>query len=454
MTDPRTAAIETARMGARTQDVANLMMQEGRKRESIERMARDIGLRVTLFQGVNEVNELHAAVAGLIFAKDLAAGRTSSIDADRLRLLGFTDAEVAQLMSRSAAPALLEAVATRMAEATQGSTSLPSERAKSAHNRAWNLLVAFDAYGQMKLNRLVRVHRLLADAVQDGKPERVVNAARLAAGFYAGTAASGTAALFLAALAMGGASGLKQLWEQGEEAPADLAVDALRYAMLGGAAASVVNAATAAAEGGDQFAEALARLSLPVSLVQEVAELANGAGRYRDQDMDERAVTFLRSHLPITRPIATLAAAIGVSYSDPGRDAAMSAYWKWRREHTRMVSASGQDEAEDQAHARFRATMRRAVVELRAGRDPSKHLAEAVAAKGEQADLRGKPLSSVVAAIRARRLLATLKDEERAAVAREIGPTATAKLEAWDQLLTEWAERMKTGGAGSGEAPR
>ena len=123
----------------------------------------------------------------------------------------------------------------------------------------------------------------------------------------------------------------------------------------------------------------------------------------------------------------------------------MSAYWKWRREHTRMVSASGQDETEDEAHTRFRVAMRRAVTDLRAGKDPSAHLAEALAAKSEQPQEKGrpKPLSSVIASIKARRLLAPLKDEERAAVAKEIGPTATAKLEAWDQVLTEWAERMK-----------
>ena len=281
--------------------------------------------------------------------------------------------------------------------------------------------------------------------MREKNPDKLLNAAKIAAGFYAGTAASGTVALFLAALAMGGASGLKQLWEQAEDHPVDLAGDALRYAMLGGAAASVVNAAGAAADGGDQFAEALTRMSLPVSLVQEVAELANGAGRYRDQDMDEKAVTFLRSHLPISRPIATLAAAIGVAYSDPGREAAMSAYWKWRREHTRMVATYGQDETEDQAHTRFRVAMRRAVTELRAGKDPSAHLAEALAAKSEQPQEKGKPkpLSTVVASIKARRLLATLKDDERAAVAKEIGPTATARLEEWDALLSEWAERMK-----------
>lgn len=455
-TQPRVAAIEMARMGARTEDVANLMGQEGRKRESLERIIRDVGLRVTLFQGVNEVNELHAALAGLHFAKDLAAGRTSGIDAERLRLLGFNDDEVVKMMSRTAPPALLEAVATRMTEATQGSTSLPSERAKAAHNRAWNLLVAFDGYGQMKLNRLARVHRAMLDAVREKNPDKLLNAAKIAAGFYAGTAASGTVALFLAALAMGGASGLKQLWEQADDHPVDLAGDALRYAMLGGAAASVVNAASAAADGGDQFAEALTRMSLPVSLVQEIAELANGAGRYRDQDTDEKVVTFLRSHLPINRPIATLAAAIGVAYSDPGREAAMSAYWKWRRENTRMVTTFGQDETEDEAHTRFRVAMRRAVTDLRAGKDPSTHLAEALAAKSEQPHEKGKPkpLSAVVAAIKARRLLGTLKDEERAAVTKEIGPTATAKLEAWDQVLTEWAERMKAGGTGTSEAPR
>jgi len=40
-------------MGAGTQDVANLMGSEGRKRETLERMTREIRLRVTLFHGVN-----------------------------------------------------------------------------------------------------------------------------------------------------------------------------------------------------------------------------------------------------------------------------------------------------------------------------------------------------------------------------------------------------------------
>ena len=43
-----------------------------------------------------------------------------------------------------------------------------------------------------------------------------------------------------------------------------------------------------------KLAEALVRMSLPVSLVHEVADMANGHGRYRNRDMDERAVEFLR----------------------------------------------------------------------------------------------------------------------------------------------------------------
>lgn len=444
LTNPRAAAVETARLGARTVDVANLMAQPGRTREAIERMVREIGLRVTLFHGVNELNELHAAVAGLHFARDLKAGNVSPLDHARLRLLGFTEQEAADLVQGKGTPDQLEAVATRMAEQTQGSTSLPSERSNAAHSRWWPHLVAFDAYGQFTWNRFAHMNRDLVAAGKAGDWKELARVSGLAATLYGGTAASGALALTLAALAMGGASGVRQLFEHAEGDPEDFIKDAFTNAALGGAAGSIARAVEASADEGSDLGKSLARMSLPVSLTGDLIEFAQGGGRYRDQDLDERAVTFLRGHLPITRPLATVAAMLGLSGSDPGRDSAMAAYWAWRRKHTQMASRQGKNDDEEEAHAAWRKSMRRALQALRSGNDPTDLLREALAAKAADPTAKQKPGASVAASLRGRRLLASLSDVQRVRLRADLGPTAMSKLEAWDQLLDELASRMRS----------
>ena len=74
-------------------------------------------------------------------------------------------------------------------------------------------------------------------------------------------------------------------------------------------------------------------------------------------------------------PVATMIAAIGLSHSDPGREAAMSSYWSWRRANTEMVDRRGDDALVEASVQAWLTTLRRAALVLRTVEDPTPHLA-------------------------------------------------------------------------------
>ncbi len=430
---PQDAAVETARMGARTAAVMNLLVEPGRKREGIARIARELGLRITGSIPVNELNELHSAVAGMIMAADLKAGRSTIFDRVRLELLGFSEAEVGSIMSGSARPELYQAITTRFAEWTQGSTSMASERSRKANSRLWNSLIAFDSYGQMTMDRMGRVNRVLFDALGNARhdPKKAFAAAGVAAGFYLGHAAAGTGAVFILALAVGGTAGLALKWREATHDPDGFALESARYALLSGPADAVWKSATA--DEGETF-EPLERAMLPVSLLNEARQLFAGEGRYRDQEMMERVATFMRSSMPIGKVVATTMVALGISERDQARDAAIAAYWRWRREHTPIARTTLRNQHEEAG--RFSIHMRRFHEAAKAGDDPVPHLLEALRIGAAQ----GRDEKAVAASIRGRRLLPLLEDADQPKLREAIGPEAYRQLQAWDELLSSWAD--------------
>ena len=118
---PVAAATEMARQGNRTTEVFNWMSKPDRKMEYVSHLVN--GALGAPARFVNEFNELHAALAGRAMANDLAAGKGNAFDRIRLDVMKFTPKEIDALMSGKAEPSLYDAVASRMAEVTQGSTS-------------------------------------------------------------------------------------------------------------------------------------------------------------------------------------------------------------------------------------------------------------------------------------------------------------------------------------------
>ena len=68
------------------------------------------------------------------------------------------------------------------------------------------------------------------------------------------------------------------------------------------------------------------------------------------------------------------------------------------------------------------------------------------AQKHQEGKRRASPLSALAAAIRGKRVLAPLGEAEQAALGKAIGQEAMAKLGKWDQILEEWAGRVKAAG--------
>lgn len=433
---PRTAAVETARIGARTVNVMNVMTQPGANREAVSRIARELGLRATGSIPVNELNELHAAVAGMVLAGDLKKGRGRSLDRVRLELLDFSKPEIESLMKGTASDELYQAVASRFAGWTQGSTETEAEMSRKANSRLASTLIAFDRYGQFTMDRVGRVNRTLFDALKHARtdPKRAMAAAAVAAQFYFGHAAAGAGAMLLVALAVGGPTALWLKLTEAKDDPAAFVAEAAKYALLSGPA----DAAFRMFAGENESAwDPAVRMMLPLSAINELRLMFTEQGRYRDQSLDERVLTFLRSSVPITKAVKTTAIMLGLDERDQARDVAIREYWKFR---VRKLGKPAVGDAKEEEHIAMRRAIRRATEAMKQGDDPAPHIIDALGG--------GKDSESIAASLRGKMLLPDLMkggdlalvDELRA----KIGDEMFDRLTTWDALLDAWADAVHT----------
>ena len=432
--NPFSMATETARMGLRTVNMVDLTIDPARRIESFARIARDVGLRVVGNVPVNELNELHAAVAGLIMAGDLKAGRGTAFDEVRLDLMGFTKSEVKQLMSGQATDDQYMAVAARATEFTQGTTSSRAQRSRRAQSRIANTVIAFDSYGQMKFDRMARVNRQWFKDVSNAKnrPAKALASSLVAAEFYLGTTASGVAAIALRALALGGFAGLWYKWDEAKADPDGFAAEATAYAMLSGPIETLARASRA--DDSQTLARDLIGTALPGQLMMDMTDFFHGSGRYKNKSVLEKTETFLSSNLPIQPVVANVMAWTGLGSKDVKLQAAMGSYFKWRRDNKPFGRSAKANNAQTK---RFRLLMRRASDELKSvNGDPGIHLKEALETDG--VDRR-----KVASSLRARKLLRDLSEEETAELRRSIGEDAFDQIVTYDRLLESWARYVQ-----------
>ena len=89
----------------------------------------------------------------------------------------------------------------------------------------------------------------------------------------------------------------------------------------------------------------------------------------------------------------------------------------------------------EEEHKKFRQHMRRAMSNIRQGRDPRQNINNAIAVKDGDT-------KSAIQSIRTRRLLYGLEPEQIESLRSRIGEDAYAKLVAYDNILTGWAEAI------------
>lgn len=121
--------------------------------------------------GAISFGEHFVAWAGHLMAKDMAAGKTSNSDRVRLKMMGFTDAEVNQMMTKPADSAeLYAAIPIRMVTTLLGTNTLPAERSLWKNWRYARDVIAFDTYGAT-MSRFYNAHLRELYLRRTGKPQ-------------------------------------------------------------------------------------------------------------------------------------------------------------------------------------------------------------------------------------------------------------------------------------------
>jgi N12 class adenine-specific DNA methylase len=434
---PQMARQATARLGARTQDVFDWTPKEG---HALEYVARIAGLLTKPMQEVNELNELHAAVVGTIKMDKLKAGQGTPRDRAMLQQLNFTPAQVHRLMKGIASPDEYQAVATRMAERTQGSTSFPGEKSRASNSRIFRELVSFDSYPEMTANRSLRYVRKLFEAYRSGNRKDAWNQMRVLAAYILGVGVAGSAAALLYAYLGGGNRGLVIKASEALDDPIDFLKDAFTYNLLGGVSAAMYRMGF---ENQDRrWIAPMLDITLPVSVIQEIYDFAHGYGQYKDRSTMEKAGQLFKSRVPMTRALATVAAATGMADDDGGFEQATRAFYRWRRDHPsdKGHDVGGTYVSEGDA-LEFRIHMRRAHEQMNQGNDEraTDELAKALEIKADEVY---DPNNAVAASIRGRKLLKGLSEDELEALQKHIGRDAYDRLVDHDMILEGWANAV------------
>jgi len=426
-TSPRDVLHETARIYARSQDVSNWFVEPGKRRESIARIARQLGLAVP--RAVNEFNEFFAAASGLRFAGDLKAGRVAHADKARLELMRFTKPEIESLLAGKADDRLYNEVARRVTEWTQGSTSRASQRSRASNSRRYNALVAFDAYAQMTANRLGRVLEKVYRNPKDPGSWTV------AAEFLGGHATSGALATLVGAYVYGGLFGLEERANEAADDPAAFAMESFKYATFGGPAEALLRGVNDS-RGSKGLGEIAVQTVRPVSVLGDALNMYHGSGRYRDQTALEQAQTFLTSNVTLFPNLVNWAAGMGFIKGDPELQTSLKAYYRWKKD----AGLAGSFEAPDVRSnpEAFYIHMRRVARGIQ-DKDAATIQRELRAAIGTG----NQGTKTVKQSLLGKRVLSDLKPEQSRALRDRIGDDAYNKLAQYDALLTAWAKHLR-----------
>lgn len=418
---------DLANRGALTRDMMDWYYNAYNKPETLNRYVLNTTGAVN--QMVNEFNEKLAARLASGWADSLKAGKGGIVDKFRLRVLDFNPGEIDAILSGKAPKQTYNTVMARAVEWSQGSTSQAAERSRAGGSRIWNLITVADRFAQMNMNRnfdaLAKVAKTLTDPKSTWKDR--VGAAAFALDLLPSQVAAASITLAMRAIVVGGAGVLADKALGSPAGLADFLIDAARYALLGAPVDAVLNVGT----GEDPtVAESLARPLLPISTIQEMRNMLVGEGRYEGMGALESAREFLTAGTPASGAVANIAAVSGFREDDRELDAAISAYWKWRKKYAPAPSITG-GEADATG---FRAAMRKAAYSMRDGVDPSEAVSEALQAGGDPKKIRRSLLS--------RRLLSGLKPAQQGEMQEYLGENTVARLRQYDALLTAWANAI------------
>lgn len=442
---------ETMRLGARTVDVADWLINPARASESVARIAGN--LFNAPLRAVNEFNEFFAAVQGIQMATDLKAGNGTLFDRQRLRhFLQFNAADVDAMIEGTASDELYGAVITRMAEATQGTTSLPAQRSFIGNSRIAKDAVAFDSYAQLTVDRTFRVLRGLEEeiivAAKQGRLTKELGAQAVLTGeYFGGVAVQGSLALFVGAMVVDGLSGVREKKRDIEDDFHSFAVDALKNALISGQADVAVQAIFGNTipdenlkdvRGARNAVHRLADSIFPISVFGDMADASMQLGSYAGTNGIIDAMSlFGQRNIALLPAMSQWAGIMGMSGKDAEMDLARRRFWGWMRQHT--PSSRTEILTAEKISLRFRNSMHEAGRLIRDGKPPDEIIE--VISQAVQAGTFSTPAQS----LRGQKLIPKLplKGGIRARFFNEFSPELRAKILQHDALLEAWAEALK-----------
>lgn len=432
------------RMGAIVRDIPNWNIETGRRGVSTARLLVNAATTINGFRLVNEANEFFAALGGQALASDLSRGRVALGDGARLIQLGFSEQEAADLVAGRGKARDYERIIRAAPSRTQFTSAVSGERARFEAWAGWRHAFLFSRFFLRTAGQTLRVTRKLAESVvafgqnpTKENADRVAGNLKVASLYFFGNAVAGIGASMLGSMLRYGFPGLLGELEDLYENPWEVFVHGLEYSLVGGPTKILVEALT-----GDGIAKNIEYNIFGLGLFTEMRDFMAAEGRYSGMTALERSSTFLKSRVPITGAMSSLAGALGLGGRDAELSEAIRRYYQWRRDNLSSIrDATRLNEEEDTI--RFRRHLARAVAEMRsANARPEvveRHLLAAM-------EVEGKDARSVRASLLGRRLLHApgMNEERRQAMRGTIGERRYLALERYDEVLELWASKFSS----------
>ncbi len=383
---------------------------------------------------VNELQEKMAAAAAHVVAERIVQKQLDAFEKRQLpatfKAMQFTPDQVTKLM---AGDAEMLGMFKRRAAAwlTSGNRAI-AETSRLGSNKLINSLFRFMSYPMMKTNQLRRVYTNFAEAFSGGTNAEKKAAGEQALRFFAFNTAQGALLSIVTAALTGGRAGVRQEFEDFENAPG-LSLLEFFGASIGGPLYMVMRG-TRQSGFPEGVLEQAARAFFPYSVGRELTDMKRDAGRYRGMSWFEKMGTFVQSRTPASKSIKLAMATMGLSDEDVELTQALKAYRGWRRETKEEdIYRSGVEEDVRQ----FRVHMRRANDALKLGHYGVANLE--IARATMEKELTGKDVdeakASAKSSLESRKTASKLDELELIELRERIGSRAVNHLLMHDELL-------------------
>jgi hypothetical protein len=300
-------------------------------------------------------------------------------------------------------------------------------------NRLINSIFRFQSYPMIKMNQARRVLGNWAESYRSGTPQERVDSARMAGRFFFGNAMQGAITTGLIALAYGGKSGFKIKMEEAQDEPLKFLMESFIASMSG---PMYIVYRGAKSNGLAGIGEQAMRMAFPYAMMNDMIDMSNGAGQYKDIDDWSKLGKFIEQKTPGTQAIRTGMAMFGLGSPSQPLDQAVKGFGRWKVDMFGYQSHDSHLKEDDREN--FRTNVKSAMKAMRDG-DSEKFYESWMNAVGE------KGMESLSESLRSRKVLTgpsgrKLTPEELTSLEKRIGKDAYARLQYYDIMLEQAAD--------------